>query len=104
MVHAVQGDLCNESELFTMTFPNEIQTVEVRDLQTAKTYLVSYARQPSTVSVISTLIILVCALVFLCQRPIPPDGLVKSSDLEPIRRLVNTIMLDGVRGKQFSRD
>lgn len=43
-----------KTELFTKIFPDEIQRIEWREVQPAKSYSTSNARQPSIVSVISS--------------------------------------------------
>ena len=80
-----------KTELFTKIFPDEIQRIEWREIQPAKSYSTSNARQPSVVSVISSFGL--CAGL-LRQKVISPCGLIKSPAFEPVRRLVNTLTLD----------
>ena len=80
-----------KTELFTKIFPDEIQRIEWREVQPAKSYSTSNARQPSIVSVISSFGL--CAGL-LRQKVISPYGLIKSPAFEPVRRLVNTLTLD----------
>ena len=82
---------CENRAFYTKIFPKEIQRIEARELHPTKSYTTSHVRQPSLVSVISSFAL--CAGL-LCQTFIPPNGLTNSPAFEPIRRVVNTMMLD----------
>ena len=88
-----------KTELFTKIFPDEIQRIEWREVQPAKSYSTSNARQPSIVSVISSFGL--CAGL-LRQKVISPYGLIKSPAFEPVQRLVNTLTLDEAEPQQIS--
>lgn len=80
-----------KTELFAKIFPDEMQRIEAWELHPTKSYSTSNARQPSVISVISWFGL--CAGL-LHQKVISPYGLIKSPAFEPVRRLVNTLMLD----------
>ena len=80
-----------KTELFTKVFPDKIQRIEWGEVQPAKSYSTSNARQPSIVSVISSFGL--CAAL-LRQKVISPYGLIKSPAFKPVQRLVNTLTLD----------
>lgn len=72
-----------KTELLTKIFSDEIQRIEWREVQPAKSYSTSNARQPSVVSVNSSFGL--CAGL-LRKKVISPYGLIKSPAFEPVRR------------------
>ena len=95
VIGTLSARLVDFAQSVSKIFPDEVQSVEARELRPAKSGSIAayknYTRTPRNLYVLSTFGLCVG---LLRQREIPPNGLLKSPGFTSVRRLVNCIDLE----------